>query len=95
MDGEVSINGPYGKAGNLTTKPLIFEGESLYLNCDASGGGAITVSIRSASSARLLLGPSEPIVHNSVRAKVKWESAGSGYAKASVQDGGGRRAGYL
>lgn len=71
-DGAVSIDGPYGRAGNLTTKPLVFRGSKLYLNCDASGGGAITVCIRSAQSGEMLLGPSSPIVHSSARAEVSW-----------------------
>ena len=71
-DGAVSIDGPYGKTGNLTTKPLVFNGNNLYLNCESSGGGAITVFIHSAQTGELLLGPSAPIVHSSVRAKVEW-----------------------
>ena len=47
-DGVLSIRGPYGKAAELTTKPLIFRGDELWLNVDASGGGAVTVSVASA-----------------------------------------------
>ena len=47
-DGVLSIRGPYGKAAELTTKPLIFRGDELWLNVDASGGGAVTVSVTSA-----------------------------------------------
>ena len=72
LDGAVSMNGPYGRAGNLTTKPLLFRGKKLFLNCDASGGGAIIAFIHSAQSGELLLGPSAPVVHSSVRAEVQW-----------------------
>ena len=97
-DGAVSIDGPYGKTGNLTTKPLVFNGKNLYLNCDASGGGLITVYIHSAQTGELLLGPSAPIVHSSVRAKVEWRrqsevvvsTAGAG---AGVGAGGGSGSG--
>ena len=75
LDGAVSITGPYGRAGNLTTKPLLFRGGKLFLNCDASGGGAIVAFINSAQSGELLLGPSAPIVHSSVRAEVQWNRA--------------------
>ena len=68
----MSIKGPYGISSNLTTKPLVFRGSKLYLNCDASGGGAITVCIHSAQSGELLLGRSSPIVHSSVKAEVSW-----------------------
>ena len=47
-DGVLSIRGPYGKAAELTTKPLIFRGDELWLNVDASGGGAVTVAVTSA-----------------------------------------------
>ena len=99
-DGAVSIDGPYGKTGNLTTKPLVFNGKNLYLNCDASGGGAITISIHSAQTGELLLGPSAPIVHSSVRAKVEWRrqsevvvstaGTGAGAGGGSGSGGGGR-----
>lgn len=85
VDGAVSVDGPYGKAGNLTTKPLEFRGSQLRLNCDASGGGAITVSIYSAQSGELLLGPSSPIVHSSVRAEVSWAGGARGNASSLKQ----------
>lgn len=85
MDGAVSIDGPYGKAGNLTTKPLIFQGSMLYLNCDASGGGAITVTVYSAGSRERLLGPSSPIVHSSVRMEVLWEPHVGNHAVQSLK----------
>ena len=85
VDGAVSVDGPYGKAGNLTTKPLEFRGSQLRLNCDASGGGAITVSIYSAQSGELLLGPSSPIVHSSVRAEVSWAAGGARGNASSLQ----------
>ena len=47
-DGVLSVRGPYGKAAELTTKPLIFRGDELWLNVDASGGGAVTVAVTSA-----------------------------------------------
>jgi hypothetical protein len=85
VDGAVSVDGPYGKAGILTTKPLEFRGSQLRLNCDASGGGAITVSIYSAQSGELLLGPSSPIVHSSVRAEVSWAAGGARGNASSLQ----------
>lgn len=78
VDGTVSIDGPYGRAGNLTTKALVFSGEKLRLNVDAGGGGAVTVSVRTPGGERLL-GSSLPIVHSAVDSEVVWREGGLGH----------------
>ena len=78
VDGTISIDGPYGQAGNLTTKALVFSGEKLRLNVDAGGGGAVTVSIYTPRGERLL-GPSEPIVHSAVDEEVTWREGRLGH----------------
>ena len=83
VDGTVSIDGPYGRAGNLTTKALVFSGEKLRLNVDAGGGGAVTVSVRTPGGERLL-GSSLPIVHSAVDSEVVWREGGLGHLAGQV-----------
>jgi hypothetical protein len=80
-DGEVSLDSPYGiAAATLTTHPLVYTGTELELNVDASGGGSVTVEMRSLSGAALT-GSSAPITHSSVRAKVSWGADEHGVAQ--------------
>jgi hypothetical protein len=47
MDGFVSVNAPW-KGGELTTKPLKFEGNRLHLNLATSAAGSVRVEIQDA-----------------------------------------------
>jgi len=48
LDGFISADATY-TGGELITKPLIFEGERLYLNVDTSAGGTVRVEMQDAS----------------------------------------------
>jgi len=47
-DGFVSVNAPYA-GGELVTKPLVFEGARLLLNCSTSAAGGIRVEMQDAA----------------------------------------------
>ena len=48
LDGFVSVNAPY-KGGELVTRPLVFKGKDLLLNCSTSAVGTIQVEIQDAA----------------------------------------------
>ena len=76
MDGFASIGG----TGTLVTKPLILDGDTLYINANAAGG-EIRVEIVDADSAKPLdsftLNDCEPITTDSVRQTVNWKKSES------------------
>ena len=73
IDGLYSLDSPYGHTANATTVPLLFnKGSEISLNVDASAGGSVTVAVMSPDGKRLLLGPSMPYTHSSIRARVQW-----------------------
>ena len=45
LDGFVSVRAPY-KGGELVTKPLVFSGSKLQLNCETGAGGFVQVEIQ-------------------------------------------------
>ena len=47
IDGFASVNGPYS-GGELLTRPLIFEGRELVLNCATSAAGSLRVEVQDA-----------------------------------------------
>lgn len=74
LDRFVSVDGP-AEAGTLTTVPVIFTGQRLEVNADASGPDArLTVELLDAAG-RPLAGftASDPIITDSLRHTVKWD----------------------
>ena len=74
VDGLYSLDSPFGRTANATTRALVYakSATKLVLNVDASAGGAVWVELREPGSNALLMGPSQPITHSSVRAEVVW-----------------------
>ena len=76
LDGFVSADAEYA-GGELTTPPLVFEGERLLLNLDTSGGGEVKVEIQDESGTPLpghTLAEVRPLNGNSVAMPVRWTS---------------------
>ena len=74
LDGFVSADAAYG-AGEIITRPLVFEGSVLELNVETSGGGALRVEIQEASGRQVegfTAKDSAPLCCNSVRAQATW-----------------------
>lgn len=76
MDGFASI----GENGTLVTKPLMLDGDTLYLNADAEGG-EMRVEIVDGESTELIesfsLDNCEPITADAVKQAVTWKSSES------------------
>ena len=88
LDGFLSLDTPLLKDGEgwdgaeLLTKPLVFAGKSLQLNVDTGAAGSVLVEMQDAASGAPLpgfsLNASVPLVSNSVRAVVSWQTEGGG-----------------
>ena len=89
LDGFLSLDAPLLKDGEegwggaeLLTKPLVFAGKALQLNVDTGAAGSVLVEMQDAASGAPLpgfsLNASVPLVSNSVRAVVSWQTEGGG-----------------
>jgi ATP phosphoribosyltransferase regulatory subunit HisZ len=77
VDGFVSVDGPYEGWGELTTRPLLFQGKELELNYKTSGGGVIQVEIQNEQGEKLdgfHLEDCIPLVGNRIGGVVKWKT---------------------
>ena len=75
LDGWTSVDAGYD-AGQFTTPPLTFSGDTLQLNVDAAGGGAVKVELLDQSGAPIpgfAKADARPIARNSVRMPVSWK----------------------
>ena len=78
LDGFVSVDGDY-EGGQFTTPPIRFEGETLELNVDSAGGGAVYVEFLNEDFSPIegfTKKDAIPIARNSVRMPVSWKSGG-------------------
>ncbi len=76
IDGFVSVNAPY-KGGSLTTKPLRFGGDTLFLNFSTSAAGSVRVEIQDAGGRPLpgfSLQECREIIGNEIAKPVTWIS---------------------
>eukprot|EP01008_Symbiontida_sp_HLA12_P000649 NODE_164_length_1186_cov_281.304798_g161_i0.p1 GENE.NODE_164_length_1186_cov_281.304798_g161_i0~~NODE_164_length_1186_cov_281.304798_g161_i0.p1 ORF type:complete len:365 (-),score=49.10 NODE_164_length_1186_cov_281.304798_g161_i0:68-1162(-) len=75
-DGWVYLEAPYDKAVHITTKPFTMKGSKLTFNVDASGGGALTVELKNASSGAPITGFThdlcQPITFNVISTIAMW-----------------------
>jgi hypothetical protein len=77
LDGFISADATY-TGGELITKPLIFEGERLYLNVDTSAGGTVRVEMQDASGQAIegfTVADSDEINGNYTRVAVSWNDS--------------------
>ena len=86
LDGLYSLDSPYGRTVNATTNVLVYNTNAtkLLLNVDASAGGAVWTELRTPDCSEVLLGPSEPITHNSIAAEVQWPKLADDTAGSKV-----------
>jgi hypothetical protein len=85
-DGFVSIRAGYG-GGTFTTKPLLFEGSSLYLNFSTSAAGAIRVALLNPDGTPVDgygTDKCEEIIGNMLDRPVQWESGADISAFAGI-----------
>jgi hypothetical protein len=76
VDGFASIHGPYD-GGELTTKPLTFEGSGLEVNYDTSAAGSIRVEIQDRHGKPVSgyeLRDCDPLIGDEVSRIVTWSS---------------------
>ena len=87
LDGFVSVSaGPEG--GELLTKPLLFEGDTLILNYQTRTGGSVRLEIQDEYGKAikgLSLDDCEPLTGDSVKAVVQWQGKARLGGKASGQ----------
>jgi hypothetical protein len=78
MDGFVSVRAPLA-GGRLMTRPLVFDGRSLWLNFATSAAGGIRVEIQDTSGNPLsgfALDDCPPIFGDSIERRVTWQNGG-------------------
>jgi hypothetical protein len=75
VDGFMSVDASY-PGGSLTTKPVVFQGDTLELNFDASAGGEVRVEIQNEDGEPIegfTLEDSIPMKGNSVCCRAGWK----------------------
>ena len=96
LNGLVSLDAPYttpAGAAVLTTKPLVFKGNTLLMNLDAGGGGSLYVQVYLAPNGGAVTGQptilltSNFLVHNGVDLEVAFASGGN-WGKGTVNTTG-------
>jgi hypothetical protein len=79
LDGFVSVHAPY-EGGEITTRPIIFSGENLFLNFSTSAAGKILVEIQDEKENPIkgfTLHDSPEIYGDEIEYVVKWKSGAS------------------
>ncbi len=76
IDGFVSVHAPYA-GGEFTTKPLIFSGDTLFINFSTSAAGSVKIELQDTEGKPLKgfsLNEAREIIGNEIEKAVTWKS---------------------